>query len=101
MKAKLKELEGKYYGTVVEIEYNDGKNVLKGEVEIWLAYGAPSIREIKAAGVTKAQWDSNAIIEGTGGETAQSVLDICDSHYETENSLTAAEALVNAINSKP
>ena len=111
MKAEIKPLEGKYYGTKVEV--TDGP--YKGHVvSIWMSpsrTGAPpSARELARHGVTQEQWDSNAQVgnwpmdtpDYCGGEAgapimARDALNICDCHFEGRAAYEAALGLVKVL----
>ena len=76
MKAKILPLEGKYYGTIVEITYKG----YKYQIELWGdADFEPSEREL-------AKW---------GGKDD---FEICDSHFESKITYELAKLLVNLIN---
>jgi hypothetical protein len=81
MKAKLKPLEGKYYGTIIEINFDDGN---EGEViKLWNNDDrTPSERELKKCG------DDTDIDDIT-----------CDNHYESELTHQRALKIINALNS--
>jgi hypothetical protein len=82
MKAELKPLDGKYYGTEVSITSDDNKGFGEGLIQIWvMGNWEPSRREL----------------EGYPDEYGDE-FEICDSHYETETGLKIAELLVEAIN---
>ena len=99
MKAILKPLKGKYYGTEIEIHFEDGeeKEVLKfwnsGDFE-------PSVRELERNGYTQEQWDKNEEVDnGWDGKTEIRKMDlICDSHFESRLTYERALKLVRLIN---
>lgn len=101
MKAVIDSLYGKYYGTTVRIL--DGK--LKGDrISIWFASGNPSSRQIESWGHTQEEWDSDAEVDdGFGGKTRlRSGGDmICDNHYECDETLRIAEAIVTMLAAMP
>ena len=77
--AKLLPLEGKYYGTRVEITTDEG---CTSWVMIWHNDSSgPSSRELEG-------WD----VEEYGE------YEICDSHYETATDLLIAETIVKVVN---
>lgn len=87
MKAILKPLIGNYYGTIIELHFEDGED--KETIKLWNNGDyEPSIREIKSWGYTQEQWDNNEIIEEL----------ICDSHFESKLTYERAMKIVNAIN---
>lgn len=96
MKARLLPLEGKYYGTRVQIELGP-RNV--AEISVWHSDGKPSERECATWGCTQADWVNDRLIDGGWGgkEPARRVFP-CDSHYESQTSFEIAEKIVNAIN---
>lgn len=92
MKAELKPLVGKYYGTEVEISSTD-KAFGGGHVTIWVAGNyEPSEREIVGL-------QEHHELEGYDPPTQEDFDEIaCDSHYETQTSYEIACKLVAAIN---
>jgi len=73
MKAKLRPLKGKYYGTEIEIDFEDGSD--KEIIKFWNTDGfEPSIRELQK--------------------------DITDSHFENKLTYERAIRVVSAINFK-
>lgn len=87
MKAKLKDLKGKYYGTEIEIIFDNGyKEVLK----LWdIGYHEPSIRELERNGLTQEEWDADSGLH----------YDITtDSHFESRETYKNALQLINKIN---
>lgn len=98
MKATLMPLIGKYYGTKIELRFDNGD---REHIKLWNSGDyEPSIREIKSWGYTQEQWDNNEIIEsgydGTG--PIRSLGLICDSHFESKLTYERAMKIVNAIN---
>ncbi len=109
MKAKLLDLKGKYYGTIIEI-VDDNNN--KYEINLWNNSEAkPSVRELKKAELdcTPEQWAANEIVdykdyEGSGQFTlvkmrAKEALEINDGHYESQATYVAAQQIIYRINS--
>jgi hypothetical protein len=93
VKAKLLDLEGKYYGTRVEVFDKTGDSA--GWVVIWLnptdeSEYAPSRREIEQ--YMGDEWGHPTF------EEAKAEYEICDSHYETQLAYDVATKLVEAIN---
>ena len=82
MKAKLKSLSGKYYGTIIELSSDEfGDDVeFANDIKIWISGGDPSARQCQ-------QWAADAAGEFRG-----------DGHYESTQSYTVATAIVAAIN---
>lgn len=92
MKAILRPLKGKYYGTEIEIHFDDGEE--KEVFKLWNSGDfEPSIRELEKYGYTQDQWDNNAMVDnGYGGEAEIRQMDIVtDSHFESK--LTYKRAL--------
>jgi len=58
MKAKIAQLEGKYYGTYIEVF--DNEDNLLTTLEVWyMGDHEPSIRQLEEWGYTQEQWDKN------------------------------------------
>lgn len=113
MKAEIRPLKGKYYGTQVEIL--DGS--YKGHVvTIWISVGEkgiePSVRELRAHGVTQEQWDKNEQVgnwpldtpdycDGEPGAAimARDSLGIHDSHFEGRVAYELALGIVTVLKS--
>jgi len=102
MKAELMPRNGKYYGTL--IKFTDGKT--ETFFKLWnSADFKPSDRELEFCGVTREQYEKNAIVkrEKWGDEewdiTAKEQCEICDSHFESDWTYKLALKLVDAINS--
>jgi len=99
MKAILKPLDGKYYGTKIEIHFDDGGD--KSIIELWDSGDfEPSIRELELYGYTQEQWGKNELVEnGYGGKTPIREMDlVCDSHFESKRTYERASKLVSLIN---
>ena len=101
MKASLLPLEGKYYGTVIYVSSAGHETTF----EVWdSADYQPSDRELARAGVTRQQYDDNAILsyEDFGGEvypvSARERCEVCDSHFESQWTYELAKKIVAAIN---
>jgi len=96
MKATIRPLKGKYYGTEIDIVTDSGNEAL---LTVWVACGSPSDREIESWGHTRADWEANLEIDdGWGGKKRiQSADYLCDSHYECEESLMIAKKIVKAL----
>jgi hypothetical protein len=78
LEAKILPLDGKYYGTCVELTTDDGTS---SWIQIWHTDSSkPSEREI-------ADWE---------GE-----YEICDSHYESQTAYEVAQKIVEMLNRKP
>ena len=99
MKAILKPLKGKYYGTEIEIHFEDGEE--KEVVKFWNSGDfEPSVRELEQHGYTQVQWDKNEEVDnGWGGKTEIRKMDLtCDSHFESRLTYERALKLVRLIN---
>ena len=97
MKAIIRPIEGKYYGTEIDIQTDSGR---EAHLRVWVACGEPSIRELQERGFTKDDWENNVDIDdGWGGkEKIRNAGFLCDSHYECKESLEIAQKIVSAIN---
>ena len=83
MKAKLLPLNGKHYGSVIEVTDGD----IKTSITVWCnANFIPSDRELADLGLTRKDWDTNAEIDdGWGGKIRVQDMDICsDGHFESQ-----------------
>lgn len=102
MKAELKELYGKYYGTEIVVTFDDEWEEI---INIWDSSDrTPSIRQIQRRdkNLTQQDYDSNIEIEsyiyhGEFGKI-QDELVPTDSHYESKTSLDRALQIINKIN---
>tara|TARA_Y100000310_G_scaffold43459_1_gene40540 strand:+ start:2348 stop:2647 length:300 start_codon:yes stop_codon:yes gene_type:complete len=97
MKAELEELNGKYYGTIVNI--SDGE--VETSITIWdSGTFIPSDRELESHGFTRDEWENDVETDdGWGGKTTVRKLDIvCDSHFESRWTHEFAQKLVDSIN---
>lgn len=98
MKAELLPLDGKYYGTRIDI--TDGAAKI-GSINLWFSDYAPSGRELEVYGVTREQWDNNSVEvdDGWGGKCKIRDADLFpNSHHETVKTLEVARIIVDAIN---
>ena len=99
MKAILLPLEGKYYGTKVEISED---NISYG-INLWNNGNfEPSDRELDGI-CTIEQWRNNEILPSDdswypNGMPARLALEICDSHFESRETYSIACRLVDLIN---
>jgi len=99
MKAKLMPLKGKYYGTEIEIHFEDGED--KEVFKLWNTGNfEPSIRELEAYGYTQEQWNNNEEVDnGWGGKTKIQEMDLtCDSHFESKLTYERALKIIDKIN---
>jgi hypothetical protein len=97
MKAKLKPLTGKYYGTEIEITDGPLKDL---SFKLWKSTGNPSDRELVKNGYTRELWENDEIIDdGFNCVTAYEKSDlICDGHYESQEVYQLAKRLVEYLN---
>lgn len=101
MKAKLKPLNGKYYGTEIEIDFEDGSD--KEVIKFWNTDGfEPSKRQLERFGYTQEQWDKNELVDdGYYEMTPIREMDlICDSHFESKLTYEHALKVVAALNER-
>jgi hypothetical protein len=111
MKAILKPLKRRYYGTIVEIV--DGPYA-GHEITVWISVGdcdlQPSKRELDFAGITQDQWNTNPQVgtwpmetpdycDGKPGQAlmARDQLGICDTHFEGRIAYEAALGLIEVL----
>jgi len=96
--AKLLPLDGKYYGTKIEINFANGD---KTEFDIWYSGSyIPSERYLEKYGYTKQQYENNELVDnGWGNKSPIREMDlVCDSHFESEETYLLAKFIVDAIN---
>lgn len=103
MKAKILPLDGKYYGTKIEV--TDGKH--NHHFKLWNnASFEPSDRELDGE-CTIEQWRSNEKITNEDcddswypdGIPLQEMFDVGDGHFESRETYATAVKIVAAINS--
>jgi hypothetical protein len=97
MIATLKPLDGKYYGT--EIEVKEGKEHI-ATIKLWDDGDyTPSGRYLAEYGYTTEQWETNAIIHDDGWTGHIKNIDlVCDSHFESKLTYERALKIISAIN---
>ena len=90
MKAKLLPLKGKYYGTLIEIDFDDNNKTTE-EIKLWCDGDyTPSERHLNKFGYTKQQWDNNEHVTECGWDSNTHLTPIrqldlvCDSHFESD-----------------
>lgn len=99
MKAKLLPLEGKYYGTKVEIDFEDEGD--KEVLTLWDTTGFElSIREIEKTGYSIEEYNNNPVIEHEwfGKSRLQDLLAPSDSHFESKLTYERALAIIEKLN---
>jgi hypothetical protein len=106
LKAKLKNLEGKYYSTIIEIiDEETSKVVATVNVERVEGSYTPSERELEPYELTEQQWEENYLIPDLDGEEmsyipCQQAELFVDSHYETKETYEIALQIVEHFNSE-
>jgi hypothetical protein len=105
MRAKILPLEGKYYGTEIEIDMEKNHPNNDTLIKVWYCGNyEPSDRELAAEKITRKEWDNNKLEtprdNGWGDKTdkAREVFEICDSHFESQDCYELAQMICNSIN---
>lgn len=81
MKATIRKLEGKYYGTTIDFEHKHGS----GYFTVWFMGNCkPSKRQLKHVQMNLKEWN-----ESDYG---------CDGHFESKDCYEMCEILVDALN---
>lgn len=98
MKAKLAPLKNKYYGTCIDLQVSKYETT---GIEIWCSHeNIPSTRECAQYKITQQQWINNAPIKTQGGTyPAKEILEICDSHFESEFTFQLAQHILKSLES--
>lgn len=105
IKAEILPLEGKYYGTKIEISYepDEDGSLLPIEFTVWTGSEPhrPSTREIEYGGYTEEDWQNNILIDHIWGGKVniQDLPYFHESHMETQGDYLKAKTLVDIINS--
>ena len=100
MKAKILPLDGKYYGTKVEIVDDDGNDFT---ITLWNSCGwEPSDRELGDKCTIK-QWRDDVVLpydDGWGNPTvrAKDWVDLNSGHFESRGTYRMARAIADLIN---
>ena len=100
MKASIRPLDGKYYGTLIDITDDDGNEF---QINLWNSCGfEPSDREL-GGDCTIEQWRNNDILpyeDGWGNKTvrAKDWVEICDGHFESRGTYNMAKTIADLIN---
>jgi hypothetical protein len=104
LKAKLKDLEGKYYHTIIEIVDEETSEVVTNVIveRVENSY-TPSIRELELYELTEQQWEENYLIPDPDFEEmsyipCQQAGLFIDSHYETKETYELALEIVRRFN---
>jgi hypothetical protein len=98
MKTTLKPLSGKYYGTEIIIDFEDGQN--DEIIKLWCSDDfIPSIRQLEKWGYTQEQWDNNEEMDnGWDGTTPIRDLELtADGHFERKSTYERAMVLINKL----
>lgn len=83
MNAQIKPLSGKYYGTIIVIDFQDGGQT--EEIKFWDSGNyEPSIRSLEYYNMTLEQWNEDDMS--------------CDGHFESKLTYDRAVRLVSLIN---
>lgn len=101
IKAALLPLNGKYYGTEIQLSHPDGYEYT---IKLWNngSY-EPSDRELDSI-CTIEEWRNNTILQHEDkvyypfGILAKEAVEICDSHFESRETYEIALELINKIN---
>ena len=97
MKATLEPLVGKYYGTIITIDFGDGTE----EINLWdMGDYEPSKRALAERGYTEEEWETNAIVDdGWGGKMEVREDDFRSSgHYESKTTYERALLIIEKLN---
>jgi hypothetical protein len=97
VRTTLLPLEGKYYGTEVETEFNNGTKEI---ITIWTQKGEPSERALAEFDLTKEQWNNNQNFDPKLGINDDYADYFPDCHHETEMDLYIAQKLVESLNQR-
>ena len=99
MKAELKPLQGKYYGTKIVVIDDNG---VQADVKIWnTSDRTPSKRQLEAYGYTEKQWEENALVDSGWDDSKIPIREIditCDGHFESKKSYELALKIVQKLN---
>lgn len=83
--ASIRPLDGKYYGTKIQIEYGADEPII---INIWKSTGK----------LSKRQCEYWCIKEGQETEPEIRLSYLCDNHYESALTFMVADLLVNRLN---
>lgn len=99
MKAKIKPLYGKYYGTQVEITASCGEVAV---ITLWSENYDPSDREINdKIGCSKEEWARNdEVFDGFEWGSAKQMHEFIFPHCENQQDLDLARLIVGQINTE-
>lgn len=100
MRAELIPLDGKYYGTEIRLDFEDGG---KEEFIILWESGDNNLseREIEQNGFTKEQYHNNELVDDGHGKKIriQLLLQPDDIHFESEKTYRRALQIIEKLNS--
>ena len=95
MNARLRPLEGKYYGTIVEVELPYGEWIDLATIWVRPTF-KPSDRQLENDGVTREQYDAAQSDKDKRMDLWER-LGYGDGHYEAEGDYLIAQAIVAAL----
>ena len=99
MRATLLPLKGKYYGTKILVEFDNG---ISEEIVLWNNGSfTPSDRELEYCEITRYQYDNNLIVDHDnfyGDVPAREACEVYDSHFESQETYENALELIRVIN---
>jgi hypothetical protein len=103
MKAKILPLKGKYYGTEIEVTdlpLNSPYHLPSCNFKVWHSGDyLSSDRELGSRDLTREEYNNNSLVECNNELIpAKEMLEICDSHFESQFTYELAQLIVNAIN---
>ena len=95
MRASVRPLSGKHYGTTVDIV--DGDKSFG--VSVWIPEGRPSIAECAEWGITPGDWDENVEVPSGWSDSWVRIKSEfpCDSHYQSEYEARVAARIAWAL----
>jgi hypothetical protein len=98
IKSVILPLDGKYYGTYVEVTYPDGNT---SRIKVWVGNDyTPSPRQLRHWGLSAKDWDNNVEIpDGWGGmERVREADYTSDGHFESVSSWELALMVTGVVN---
>lgn len=103
MKAKLLPITDKYYGTIIELDFEDGTG--KETMVLWCTNDennykiVPSIRELEIHSFDEKQWIDNELVEWDGEMIPIRATDIVvDCHFEDKVTYEKALKIIDLLN---
>jgi len=99
MRAEIRPLEGKYYGTIIRVTFDGDCDYT--EFTIWYPIGPPSDRWLKEYGYTRDQWERNARVPDNFEGTVSIQEELPgDDPYESRATFMLVSIIVSALNKK-